>query len=87
MENKGGKDYLNTLSDSNGSSHIKDFETKNREARFMILMLSFALLMGALVLIFNSDYRIEKNLESNSNYYPTRAVCTKIIKHEKKVLR
>ncbi|MCD6579133.1 hypothetical protein J7L48_06625 [bacterium] len=35
----------------------------------MVLVIVLIFLMGLLVLIFNKDYRIEKNLKSNAHYY------------------
>jgi len=40
------------------------------EMRALGLMIIIALLMGVLVLVFKSDYRLRSNWESNLNYYP-----------------
>lgn len=41
----------------------------NQELRILGLIIA-ALFIGMLVLLFNPDYRIEENLESNLSYYP-----------------
>lgn len=38
--------------------------------RTFIIILAIALLLGGLVLILKPDYRTDKILESNRNYYP-----------------
>lgn len=39
-------------------------------SKALIIMLVGSLLIGALVLIVKSDYRIDKVLKSNKKYYP-----------------
>ena len=41
----------------------------SQEIRILVLIFA-ALLIGGAVLVVNPDYRTDKNLESNRNYYP-----------------
>ncbi|MEW6713109.1 MAG: hypothetical protein AB1403_25035 [Candidatus Riflebacteria bacterium] len=38
--------------------------------RFLVVLLLITLLVGGLVLVFKSDYRLKDNLLSNLDYYP-----------------
>ncbi|GAB4279865.1 MAG: hypothetical protein Kow0029_24000 [Candidatus Rifleibacteriota bacterium] len=38
--------------------------------RFLIVLMLITLLLGGLVLVFKSDYRIRENMLSNLDYYP-----------------
>ncbi len=38
--------------------------------RFLVVLLLITMMLGGLVLIFKSDYRIQENQLSNLDYYP-----------------
>lgn len=38
--------------------------------RFLVMLLVITLMLGGLVLIFKSDYRVQENQLSNLDYYP-----------------
>lgn len=38
--------------------------------RFLVVLLLITLLLGSLVLVIKSDYRISSNMLSNMEYYP-----------------
>jgi hypothetical protein len=42
----------------------------NSNSKFIFALIIFALVVGWIYMIFVPSYRIERNLELNSNYYP-----------------
>lgn len=42
----------------------------DKQAKALILMMGFSLLLGIFVLVFKGDYRIDDILETNRNYFP-----------------
>lgn len=44
----------------------EDFDAK----RFFVVLLLITLLLGGMVLVFKSDYRLKENQLSNLDYYP-----------------
>lgn len=42
----------------------------NDAKRFLVVLLLVTFLLGSLVLVFKSDYRIKDNQLSNLDYYP-----------------
>ncbi len=45
-------------------------QESNGATQFMIVMLVVTILVGALVLVIKSDYRVKDNVLSNIEYYP-----------------
>jgi hypothetical protein len=39
--------------------------------KIILIIMSISLLLGFLVVLFNPDYTIEKNIRSNKDYYPS----------------
>jgi len=44
-------------------------QQSNPEAKILIYLVAFSILIGLAVLTFDGDYTISKNLRSNQNYY------------------
>ena len=44
----------------------EEFDAK----RFLVLLLLLTVLLGGMVLVFKSDYRLNENQLSNLDYYP-----------------
>lgn len=46
----------------------------DKQAKALVVLMAAALLLGALVLIFKSDYRIDNILDTNRNYFPLATI-------------